>query len=125
MRKSEDGRWGEIRRAAHWSEAQARWVVTELKRSGQSTRRFASEHDVGLQRLYYWQARLRTHRPPERASGELVEVRVPRPRALALAPLPAPGERIEIELSSGRRLSVAESIELERLGALVTLLERA
>jgi hypothetical protein len=32
--------------------------------------------------------------------------------------------RIEIELLSGRRLSVSESIDLDRLGGLVALLER-
>jgi hypothetical protein len=57
------------------------------------------------------------------ARPELVEVRVSGPsdggtfsRAAA---------RIEIELLNGRRLSVAESVDLEQLGRLVTLLERA
>lgn len=55
----------------------------------------------------------------------LVEVRMPPPTARGAIPSTAPLWRIEIELLSGRRLSVSEAVDLERLGDLVALLERS
>jgi hypothetical protein len=79
---------------------------------------------VGLKRIYYWRARLRSQGSPKQVPPGLIEVRVPLASAQGVAPsMPAP-TRIEIELLSGRRLSVSESIDLARLGALVALLEQ-
>ena len=52
--------------------------------------------------------------------AQLVEVRMPEPSAQRA---PASNARIEIELLGGRRLSVSEGIELQRLEALVAVLE--
>lgn len=114
--------WATIRDAAQWSAAQAQWVIAELKGSGLSTRLFAEKHRVGLKRVYYWQARLKTQGSPVRVPTGLVEVRVPQPAARSLTPS-AP-TRMEIELLSGRRLSVSESVDFDRLRELVALLEQ-
>jgi len=55
----------------------------------------------------------------------LVEVRVPQPTTGSLTASRATPTRVEIELLSGRRLNVAESVDLDRLCELVTLLERS
>jgi hypothetical protein len=96
---------------------QARWVLGELRRSGLSVQDFAAKHEVGSHRIYYWRERLKTSALP---TAQLVEVRMPEASAQRA---PASSGRIEVELLGGRRLSVSEGIELQRLEALVRVLE--
>jgi len=103
--------WATIRYAAHWSPIQARWVIAELKRSKLSIRKFSAKYEVGLKRIYYWQARFNAPDSHKQGPARLVEVRVPQPAARSLTPPTA--TRIEIELLSGRRLSVSESVDLK------------
>jgi hypothetical protein len=123
--KTDDITWADIRSAGQWSATQAQWVIAELKRSGLSTKSFAARYKVGLPRIYYWHARFGAQEKAKRAAG-LVEVRIPRSGARCDPPstLARVRARIEIELLGGRRLRVSESIDLDRLGALVALLER-
>jgi len=115
--------WVTIRSRAHWSPELAQRVLADLKRSGLSASSFAAKYKVGLKRIYYWQARLEARASGTEARTGLVEVRVSGPTDGSTSSRAA--TRIEIELLSGRRLSVAESVDLEQLGRLVTLLERA
>jgi hypothetical protein len=123
--KADDITWAGIRSAAQWSPTQARWVIAELKRSGLSTKSFAARYRVGLPRIYYWHARFGAQEKTKQTPTRLVEVRMP-PHSGARCDQPSKlaRPRIEIELLSGRRLRVLESVDLERLGALVALLER-
>jgi hypothetical protein len=122
--KAEAATWASIRSAGQWSPTQAQWVITELKRSGLSTKRFAAQYGVGLARIYYWHARFGAQATPKPARTGLVEIRMPQAGARGDGPSTLTPSRIEIELMSGRRLSVSELIDLERLGELVALLER-
>lgn len=115
--------WATIRSRAHWSPELAQRILADLKRSGLSARSFAAKHELGLERIYYWQKRLETRASGTQARTRLVEFRVSGPidgGTSSRAPA-----RIEIVLRNGRRLSVAESIDVEQLGRLVALLERA
>jgi hypothetical protein len=102
---------------------QARWVIAELKLSELSIRSFSAKYKVGLKRIYYWQARFNAHGSQKQGPARLVEVRVPQPGARSFTPPTV--TRIEIELLSGRRLSVSESVDLSRLRELVALLEQS
>jgi hypothetical protein len=122
--KAEDIKWASIRSARQWSATQAQWVITELKRSGLTAKDFATRYRVGLPRIYYWHARFAAQETSKPAPTGLVEIRMPQSGArgnTSSAPTPP---RIEIELMSGRRLSVSELVDLDRLGELVALLER-
>jgi hypothetical protein len=122
--KADDITWADIRSAGQWSPAQAQWVIAELKRSGLSTKGFAARYRVGLPRIYYWHARFGAQEKAKPAPTGLVEVRMPQSGARCDRPSTLARARMEIELLSGRRLRVSESVDLDRLGALVALLER-
>jgi hypothetical protein len=79
---------------------------------------------VGLPRIYYWHARFGAQEKAKPAPTALVEVRMPQSSARCDRPSTLARAHIEIELLSGRRLRVSESVDLARLGALVALLER-
>jgi hypothetical protein len=115
--------WEEVRRSRRWSEAEGRWVVAELQRSGLSAKQFAERHRVMATRVYHWCSRLRgeERHPSSPATPRLVEVELPETGRKTVG---TDGGRIEIELLSGRRLGVSEAIGLERLSALVAMLER-
>jgi transposase-like protein len=115
--------WATIRSRAQWSPELAQRVLGDLKRSGLSASSFAAKYKLGLKRIYYWRAQLEARAAGTEARTGLVEVRVSRPTDAGTSSRAA--ARIEIELLNGRRLSVAESVDLEQLGRLVTLLERA
>ena len=61
----------------------------------------------------------RRRSPAASATPGLVEVELPAARGRTLE-----ADRIDIELFNGRRLSVPEGLSLERVAALVMLLER-
>lgn len=122
--KAEDIEWTSIRSAAQWSPPQALWVITELKRSGLTAKGFAARYRVGLPRIYYWHARFAAQETSKPAPTGLVEIPMPQPGARSNTPSAPTPSRIEIELVSGRRLSVLETVDLDRLGELVALLER-
>ena len=100
-------------------------MVGELRRSGSSAKQFAEMHGVSVARVYQWCTRLRREErrldSKSNAAPGLVEVKLPAGGARALA---SDSERIELELSSGRRLSVPVGMSLDRLSALVRMLER-
>ncbi|HEY6722580.1 MAG TPA: hypothetical protein VI197_01075 [Polyangiaceae bacterium] len=102
----------------------AQRVLSDWKRSGLSASSFAAKHELGLERMYYWQKRLQARAAEEPAARTgLVEVRVSGPTEARMSSRSA--GRVEIELLNGRRLSVEESTDLEQLARLVALLERA
>lgn len=88
----------------------------ELGRSGLGVEDFALRHGIGAHRIYYWRKRLGA---AEDSVPRLIEVQVSDAARQPTAPSP----RIEIELLSGRRLSISESVDPRRLEALVMALE--
>ena len=118
--------WESVRKLRRWSVTEGRWVLAELGRSGLSAREFAELHRVPVARVYQWCSRLRwkggkgrRRSPAASATPRLVEVELPAARGRTLE-----ADRIDIELFNGRRLSVPEGLSLERVAALVMLLER-
>ena len=121
--KTSNVTWSTIRSRTRWSPELAQRVLSDWKRSGLSASSFAAKHELGIERIYYWRKRLRARASELAAHTGLVEVRVAgSSEASASSRSPA---RVEIELPNGRRLSVEESTDLEQLGRLVALLERA
>lgn len=116
MGKATSLQWSKLRNTGRWSRAQATWVVGELGRSGLGVKELAARHAIGAHRIYYWRERLEA---AEGSAARLIEVQVSDTarQSTALAP------RIEIELLSGRRLSISESVDPRRLEALVMALE--
>lgn len=116
--------WESIRSSRRWSLTEGSWVVAELKRSGLSAKHFAEVHRVSVTRVYQWCSRLqgkgKRRAFAAAATPGLVEVELPSARSCRTFG----ADRIEVELLSGRRLSVPEGLSLERLSALVTTLER-
>jgi hypothetical protein len=110
--------WSAVRRAKRWTQEQGEWVVSEWRRSGQSVQRFAAQHALDPQRVYLWRKRSKSQpKATNTARPEVIEVNLGRTEL--------PGERrMDIELGNGRRLSVAERIDLEVLERVVTALER-
>lgn len=118
--------WESIRKLRRWSVTEGRWVLAELGRSGLSAKEFAELHRVPVARVYQWCSRLREKGGKGKgrslaasATPRLVEVELPAARGRTLE-----ADRIDIELFNGRRLSVPEGLSLERVAALVMLLER-
>ncbi len=112
--------WAAVRGARRWTREQGEWVVSEWQRSGQSLQSFAAEHLIDPQRVYFWSRRSKPWRKGKRghqARPEIVELKLG-PSALSM------DRRIDIQLVSGRRLSVAEHIDLYVLERLVAVLER-
>jgi hypothetical protein len=90
--------------------------MDELGRSGLGVKDFAVRHGIGAHRIYYWRERLEAE---EGSAPRLVEVQLSNIARRATTSEP----RIEVELLSGRRLSVSEAVDPRRLEALVTVLE--
>ncbi len=112
--------WAAVRRARRWTQEQGEWVISEWQRSGESVQRFASQHGLDPQRIYLWRRRAR----PELRSRSIGPVR-PEVVEVKLAQPAFPAEsRIVVELLSGRRLSVAEYIDVDVLERVVAALER-
>jgi transposase-like protein len=112
--------WAAVRGARRWSREQGEWVVSELQRSGQSVQSFAVQHGLDPQRVYFWSKRSKPQRKGKRGHPgrpELVELKLG-PSALGME------RRMEVQLVSGRRLSVAEHIDLDVLERVVAVLER-
>jgi hypothetical protein len=116
MGKVTNPQWSKLRNTGRWSQAQARWVLGELGRSGLGVKEFAVRHAIGAHRIYYWRERLEA---AEGSAPRLVEVQVSDTARQPMAPAP----RIEVELLSGRRLSISETVDPRRLEALVMALE--
>lgn len=112
--------WSAIRNATQWTSDQAEWVLAELKRSGLSAPRFGALHNLGVPRISYWRARLQAVESASPTRCELVEITAaPTPNRESLQA----DSRIEIALSNGRRLSVEESVDIDRLRAIVSVLD--
>ena len=109
-------------RRRRWSTADARAALRALVASGLSVSAFAQREGLDEERLYRWRRRFgRERRAAARAATPPVA-----PALIELRPTPSPrrGEPIEIVLSSGVTLRVAETIEPATLARLVAALER-
>jgi hypothetical protein len=101
---------GLVRRDSRWSEVEAREALAAWRASGETALAFAASRGVSAQRLWYWQKRLAQSVEPE-AVG-FTEVRVDHP-----------ARSVEIEYGPVR-LRVRESIDAERVAAIVRALAR-
>jgi len=117
MEKAFADRLRKLSAAPRWSPTQAQWVIDELGRCALTIADFTAKYGLPESRLYYWRKRLAKPSAAPAPTASLVEVRLP-----TRSHSPAPS-RIEIELASGRRLCVAETIEPQRLQRLVEALE--
>jgi len=110
--------WAAVRGAKRWSRAQGEWVVSEWRGSGKPVQSFATEHGIDPQRVYFWSKRSKPQRKRGRQGRpEIVELKLGG-SVLGME------RRMEIQLVSGRRLSVAEHIDLDVLERVVAALER-
>ncbi len=100
-----------------WTEAEARAVLKELARSGQSVRQFAEEHGLDPQRVYLWRRRV--------AGGDRTTFREVVVPARLAASTEAQGSAFELTLASGVRICVPPSFDAEALTRLLEVLERA
>ena len=98
--------------AERWSETEARAALEALKESGESVLRFAARHGIAAHRLYGWRRRLATSAAP---MSTFVEVG---------AELNGRGrdERVEIALTTGDVVRVAEGIDEMTLRVVITAL---
>ena len=116
--------WESVHSSRRWSVAEGSWVIAKLERSGLRAVEFARRHQLPVIRVYQWRHRLRGEQRQRDARAvatpRLLEVKLPTERGRAQST-----DRIEIELHNGRRLSAPAGIDLERLAALVALLERS
>ena len=112
--------WEAVRAAGRWTREQAEWVVSEWRRSGLSVQQFAAQHGVEPHRVYFWRNQSKPEPKKRRLDAsrpELVEIQL---KGSAL-----PVERqMTVELVNGRRLVVAEHIDLAVLERVVATLER-
>jgi hypothetical protein len=118
---SENCSWKGLAARERWSEAQGRWMLGELRRSGLSSKQFAEKHGLQSNRVWHWQKRL-DGKPVASTAAKMVEVNLPSRGAQAVLSTSA---QIEIDLLNGRRLTVNENTAPETLRALVLLLERS
>ena len=112
--------WAAVRGARRWSREQGEWVVSEWRRSAQSVQSFAAQHGIDPQRVYFWSKRSKPQRSGKRdhqSRSEIVELKLG-------ASVLGTDRRMEIQLVSGRRLSVTEHISLDLLERVVAVLER-
>jgi len=112
--------WAAVRSAGRWSREQGEWVVSEWQRSGQSVQNFAAQHGIDPQRVYFWSNRSKPQRKGKRGyqgRAEIVELKLA-PSALGIE------RRVEVQLVNGRRLIVAEHIDLDVFERFVAALER-
>jgi hypothetical protein len=97
--------------------------VSEWRRSGKTSKEFASETGVHPATLLWWSTKLRTERGVARAAGSdleaaggfeqwpIVEVRAG-----------VNDDRFELELGGGRRLRIPPGFDAETLGRLLAVL---
>ncbi len=126
-------------RRRHWKESKARKVLADFAASGESLTEYARGKGLLPQRLRRWQQKLgwdkRRAQPPRArtrrgiaapATAARVPAAAPAPPLLELRPSQDArrGAAIELVLSSGVTLRVAETIEPAALARLVAALER-
>jgi transposase-like protein len=97
-----------------WTSEYAQRVLERADASGLTDHGYAVRHGVDPQRLYWWRERLREKRRVHGAA--FVEVTAP-----AQAPRARPD--VEVVLCNGRRVLVPHAVELQRLSALLDVIE--
>lgn len=77
MKQISESRWSELREG-RWTAADAAEVLAALAESGESARRFAAEHGLSVQRLYWWRHRLEKRKASavEEVAAALVPVQL-------------------------------------------------
>jgi transposase-like protein len=113
-----------------WSREEAQRILSEQRRSGKSVAAFAKERGLVPERLYWWQGR------PKREAARSGRKRQSLGRAMKFAEVsPAPairpsgGEdaegRLEVVLTSGRRILVPRGFLADDMQRLMAVLEAA
>jgi transposase len=125
-------------RRRHWSDRQKLDILSDVVTSGRSIVEIARQYDIVPQQIYGWRKQLAARQQSAKAAvtflpvsmasseaesaGDLKSERLLKPVA-PTRPLRSP--RIEIGCKGGRLLKVDSGIELERLKALIRLVEAA
>ena len=102
------------KRARRWTVAEARQVLDELAQSGLSVNRFAAEHELGVERLYRWQRRLKRSRRVIASAPRFAEV--------TIRPAPPASVAIEIELPGGVCVRIAGDARVDDTVAILSRL---
>jgi transposase-like protein len=100
-------------RAPRWTQAEARAVVEDLRRSGLSVSQFAAEHGLAVERLYRWRQRLQSGKTSAPRSPRFAEVTVRPSAPPAAIEIELPGS-VAVRISGGTRVDDAIAI-LSRL----------
>ena len=104
------------KRASPWSVAEARVALEQMGASGLSVGEYARRHGVDAARLYRWRRCFSGERKQTRAvpvaAAPIIELRTAARRA----------DPVEIVLTSGVMLRVAETIEPSALARLISAL---
>jgi len=100
------------KRNAHWTEEDAREVLDEWRRSGDSLAVFARKKGLVPKRLYWWKKRLPVRQAPSPGALTLVPARVVTETAAVVLRLPS-GIALEISNASPSWV-VAVAAELAR-----------
>jgi transposase len=109
-----------------WPEALKREIVAASFAPGASTSVVARRYDVNTNQLFIWRRLYREGLlvPPDASAPALLPVTITGERAEEKIAVPADVGRIEIELPSGYRLSVAADIDGKALRRVLDTLER-
>ena len=113
-----------------WSEQEARRVLSEQGKSGESVAAFAKRRGLVAERLYWWRRQLEgpakgARRRARAASGEMRFGEVAAVVQERRAQPEANGARLEVVLASGRRISVPAGFDAQEMQRLVAVLEAA
>lgn len=116
-------------RRTMWSEPQARALLLEQQRSGQTMIDFARTRGLSVKRLYWWKHRLAPPGAAMAASAPaFLPVRVlPEPRpSTRVAPLPvaASGASLEVVIGAGRVIRVGSDFDPTLLQRVIQTLEQ-
>jgi transposase-like protein len=102
-----------IAREKRWSAGDARLVLEVAERSGVSLRRFAAQHGIDPQRLYWWRRRALGAAASPSASLQFQEIVVK----------PATPAVLDVVLRSGHVIRVGANFDADLLRRLVGVLE--
>jgi transposase len=106
-----------------WSEALKRQIVAETLEPGSSVSVIARRHDVNTNQVFTWRRQLLAKSSPAGGEGKLVPVEIApeRGRERRSGARPSSGV-VEIQFSSGARVSIRGKVALETLRQVVDLL---
>lgn len=104
------------KRSRPWKVADARAALKEQAASGLSVGKFAQREGLDAERLYRWRRRFAAEGEPQHVAATAT------PALIEIRPSLRSGQLVEVLLSSGVTLRVAETIDPSALARLVAVL---